>query len=240
MLPTVNADSMKIVNYSAEVTGRIDGVAAMPNLVPDADGRTILINASTSILSVTRALLAAFTARVQFKELEYRIVFGKGKGVDRGFEGIVAEISQSARTSLPDRVTQNPDYRALFPNGTDEFTTPTIRDDEEAATDLRTRLTGSNLREKDTFIGQLDAVIPVIRPAAQAVRAGELHINELAQHEMNARKAVIDTLWEQRRLVEIALGRGGKGLARFIFFDFRKSNGSDEPAAPEPTTPPTP
>ena len=40
MLPTVNDDSIKIVNYSAEVSGRIDGVAAMTNLVPAADRRT--------------------------------------------------------------------------------------------------------------------------------------------------------------------------------------------------------
>ncbi|HRI64807.1 MAG TPA: hypothetical protein PK156_11215 [Polyangium sp.] len=137
-------------------------------------------------------------------------------------------------------MTQNPDYRAIFPKGTDEFMTPTIRDDEEAATTLRTSIHGSNLHEKDAFVAQLDAVIPIIRPAAQAVRAGELHINELAQNELNARKAVVDTWWEQRRLVETALDRGGKGLARFIFFDFRKPSAADEPAAPEPETPPTP
>jgi hypothetical protein len=50
-------------------------------------------------------------------------------------------------------------------------------------------------------------------------------VNALFQTELNGRKLVVDTLWEERKAVETALGRGGKGLARFIFFDFRKSGG---------------
>lgn len=57
----------------------------MTNLVPAADRRTLLTNASTAILTVTRALFSACTARIQFKELDYRITFGKGKGIDRSF-----------------------------------------------------------------------------------------------------------------------------------------------------------
>ena len=108
---------------------------------------------------------------------------------------------------------------------------------EKRVKDLREQLKQAG---DGAFVAQLDAVIPVIHPAAQAVRAGELHINELAQNELSARKAVVDTLWEQRRLVETALGRGGKGLARFIFFDFRKASESDEPASPGPGNIPQP
>ncbi|HRI64808.1 MAG TPA: hypothetical protein PK156_11220 [Polyangium sp.] len=83
--PRERSHSIKIVNYSAEVSGRTEGVAAMTNLVPAADRRTLLTNASTAILTVTRALFSACTARIQFKELDYRITFGKGKGIDRSF-----------------------------------------------------------------------------------------------------------------------------------------------------------
>ncbi len=37
MLPTVGADSIKVTRYAAEVGGRILGIAAMSNLVPDAN-----------------------------------------------------------------------------------------------------------------------------------------------------------------------------------------------------------
>lgn len=42
MLPTVGADTVKIVRYAGEVGGRILGVAAMKNLVPDAARRASL------------------------------------------------------------------------------------------------------------------------------------------------------------------------------------------------------
>ncbi|HRI65866.1 MAG TPA: hypothetical protein PK156_16580 [Polyangium sp.] len=240
MLPTVKAESIKIVRYAAEVSGRIEGVAAMTNLVPTPERRTVLTNASNTIVTATRALHAIYVTRSQFEDIDHRITFGKGKGVDRGFEGIVAVISESTRTSLADRVEQNPDYRAIFPNGTDEYTSPTIREDEELAADLRTSLAGSNLREKDTFIALIDEVIPVVGPAARELSAGEQQVNRLFQNEINARKVVVDALWEQKRLVETALGRAGKGLARFIFFDFRKLSDADDSASPEPGNVPTP
>src|SRR5690242_10053493 len=118
MLPTVGTDTIKIVRYAAEVSGRILGIAAMHNLVPDSDRRTSLGNAAQAISSATQTLHAAYTARSQFEDLDQRITVGKGKGVDRGFDAIIASVADSTRTSLPDRNHQNPDYRAIFPNGT--------------------------------------------------------------------------------------------------------------------------
>jgi hypothetical protein len=141
---------------------------------------------------------------------------------------------------LADRTNQNPEYRAIFPNGTDEYTSPTIREDEQIATDLRLAIQNSNAPAKTEALALLDEVIPVVAPAAKALSDGEKQVNTLFQAEMNTRKNVIDALWEQRKIVEKTLGRQGKGLARFIFFDFRKAGETDspEPATPSPANPP--
>lgn len=239
MLPTVNADTIKILRYAGEVGGRILGIAAVDNLVSNADRRVDLAKSGNTIITSAQALRAAYINRLQFEDLDHRIAFGKGKGIDRGFDAIIAMISESVRTSLPDRNTSNPDYRAIFPNGTDEFISPTIREDHQNGSDLRASLMASNLPNKTEFVTLLDGVIPYLEPAAMALADGEKQINNLFQIEINARKTVVDTLWEQRKVVETILGRSGKNLARFVFFDFRKSNDSDPPAPP-PNTPPTP
>lgn len=240
MLPTVGADTVKIVRYAAQVSGRILGVAAMNNLVPDATRRASLVNAGNAILVPTQALNAAYIARIQFEHLDQRVVFGKGKGIDRGFDAIVATVSETIRTSLPDRTTQNPDYRAIFPHGTEEYTSPTIREDEQIAVDLRALVHDSNVPVKADVLALLDTVIPVVGPAATALKDGEKQVNALFQAEINGRKAVVDTLWEQRKIVETALGRGGKILARFIFFDFRQASEADDAPTPEPGSGSTP
>lgn len=233
MLPTVGADSVKITRYAAEVAGRILGIAAMTNLVPDATRRAALTQAGNTILAAAQGLHNAFVARIQYDTIDQRVIFGKGKGIDRGFEAVVAAISESVRTSLPDRNTSNPDYRAIFPNGTEPMISPTIREDEAIAGELRSSLAASNVPVKAEALAQLDAVIPVVAPAATALRDAEKHLNDLSQAELNARKAVVDTLWEQRKTVETQLGRAGKALARIVFFDFRKS-GETESAPPDP------
>lgn len=233
MLPTVGADTIKIVRYAAEVSGRIFGIAAMKNLVPDATRRASIESAGNAILVPTQALNAAYLARVQFEHLEQRVVFGKGKGIDRGFDAIVAAVSESIRTSLPDRNTQNPDYRAIFPHGTEPYSSPTIREDEQIAADLHALVHDSNVPVKADVLALLDTVIPIVAPAASALKNGENQVNALFQAEINGRKTVVDTLWEQRKVVETALGRGGKTLARFIFFDFRKSSDAEDAVAPD-------
>jgi hypothetical protein len=240
MLPSVATDTVKTVRYAAGVGGRIFGIAAMKNLVPDATRRAALIASGNAIIASAQALNTAYFARIQFEHLDQRITVGKGKGIDRGFDAVVAISSESIRTSLADRTHQNPEYRAIFPNGTDEYTSPTIREDEQIATDLRLAIQNSNAPAKTEVIALLDEVIPVVGPAAKALSDGEKQVNELFQGEMNARKNVIDALWEQRKIVETTLGRQGKGVARFIFFDFRKAGETDspEPATPDPTTPP--
>lgn len=239
MLPTVGADSIKVFRYAAEVSGRIMGIAVMNNLIPDATRRAELVECANAILSPTRALNAAYVARSQFEDLEQRITFGKGKGIDRGFDAIVANVSESVRTSLPDRTPQNPEYRAIFPHGTEEYTSPTIREDEQLATELRAAIQASNITVKNDALALLDAVIPIVGPAATALTESEKQCNALFQAEINARKAVVDALWEQRKNVEATLGRGGKGVARFIFFDFRKGGETDAsaPATPPPESP---
>lgn len=234
MLPTVGADSVKIIRYAGEVAGRIQGIAAVNNLVPDASRRADLVKSSTAIITSSQSLQSSYIARIQFEEFDYRIVFGKGKGVDRGFDAIISIVSESVRTSLPDRTTSNPDYRAIFPNGAEAHTSPTIRDDHQIGNELRTNLVASNLPDKTQLIALLDDINPALEPAANALTNGEEQIKNLFQHEMNARKTVVDTLWEQRKIVETILGRGGKTLARFVFFDFRKSGDSDASPAPQP------
>lgn len=233
MLPTVGADSVKITRYAAEVAGRIQGIAAMQILVPDATRRAALSQCGNIILAATQALHNAYVARIQYESIDQRVLFGKGKGIDRGFEAAIATISESVRTSLPDRHTSNPDYRAIFPNGTEEMTSPTIREDEAIAEELRSALAASNLTVKSDALALLDNVVPVIGPAATALRNAEQHLNGLFQAELNARKAVVDALWEQRKIVETQLGRAGKALARFVFFDFRNA-GETETATPAP------
>ena len=130
---------------------------------------------------------------------------------------------------LPDRNTRNPEYRAIFPNGTDELTSPTINEDADLAVSLHQSIKQSSLTVKAEVLTELDLVLPHIAPAATAVREGEKTVNTLFQSELNGRKQVIDTLWEQRKIIETALGRGGRGLARFIVFDFRSTSSQATP-----------
>lgn len=77
---------------------------------------------------------------------------------------------------------------------------------------------------------------------AAPVRDSEKQYNSLFLAEMTARKNVIDAIWEERKTVEKLLGRGGRSLARFIFFDFRSSSPdkADDAPAPAPASPTTP
>ncbi len=115
MLPTVGADTLKIVRYTAEVGGHTLGIFAMKNLVPDATRRAALEKSGNAIVSAAQQLNAAYVARINAEYLDQRIAFGKGRAIDRGFEAVVSAVSETIRTSLPDRNTANPDYRAIFP-----------------------------------------------------------------------------------------------------------------------------
>ena len=239
MFPTVGADSIKIIRYAGEVGGRVLGIAAMENLVPDAAKRATLLKSGNLIVASAQQLLTAYIARITAEQFDQRVILGKGRGVDRGFEAMISGHSETIRTSLPDRSTHNPDYRAVFPNGAEEYIAPTIREDDQLAVDLRKALVDSNLAVKAELVAALDIIIPVVVPAAKAVRDSELQTNDLFQTEMAARKTVVDTLWEERKGVEAVLGRAGKGLARLIFFDFRK-NGGENGADESTTTTPAP
>jgi hypothetical protein len=232
MLPTVGTDTLKICWYAGEVVGRARGVARMENLVPTNERRAT-INASADTMATALTTLAnAYVARVVYEFVQQRIALGVGRGVDRGFDALISSISEAVRTSLPDRNVRNPDYRQIFPNGAEEFTSPTIKEDEALATDLRQSVSDSNLAVKADILSQLDAVIPIVSDAAGGLRDGEKQVNALFQAELNGRKLVVDALWEQRKAIELALGRGGRQLARFVFFDVRK--GSAEAPVAEP------
>lgn len=234
MLPTVAADTLKTVPYAAQVGGRALGVAGMKNLVPDANKRAAIEKAGNAIIAAAKQLANAYVARLVAEYVDQRVLLGKGRGIDKGFDAVVAASAETIRTSLPDRVTNNPEYRAIFPNGTEALTSPTIREDDTLAAEFRQSIHDSSLAVKADVLAMLDAVLPVVGPAATALRAGEEQVNALFQAELNARKLVVDTLWEERKVIESALGRGGKGLARFVFFDFRKQ--SDDAPAEDPTT----
>ena len=79
MLPTVGSDSLKIIRYSAEVAGRILGVAAMVNLVPDAARRAALETSGNLVHTVTQQLLGAYVARLTFEHVAQRLSTGKGR-----------------------------------------------------------------------------------------------------------------------------------------------------------------
>ncbi|MDI1434129.1 hypothetical protein [Polyangium sorediatum] len=232
MLPTVGSDTLKTAWYAADVGGRTLGVAAMENLVPDAKRRAALEESGNKVVAAVKQLVGAYVARVVFEYVDQRVEIGRGRGVDRGFDAVIAVSSETIRTSLPDRSTSNPEYRAIFPHGTEEYTSPTVKEDEDLAIDLRKAVHDSTLSVKADVLALLDKVLPIVGPVASSVREGDKHVNALFQTELGARKLVIDTLWEERKAVENALGRGGRGLARFIYFDFRKGREND--AAEEP------
>ncbi|MDI1475694.1 hypothetical protein [Polyangium sp. y55x31] len=240
-MPTVGSDTLKIAWYAAEVGGRTLGVAAMENVVPEAKRRVALEESGNKVVAAVKQLVGAYVARIVFEYVDQRVAFGRGRGVDRGFDAVIAASSETIRTSLPDRSASNPEYRAIFPHGTEEYTSPTVKEDEELAIDLRKAIHDSTLSVKTDVLALLDKVIPIVGPVASAVREGEKQVNALFQTELAARKLVVDTLWEERKAVENALGRGGRGLARFIYFDFRKGRENEvveEPAAPADTEEP--
>lgn len=244
MLPTVGSDTTKIIWYTAEVAGRALGVAAVPNLITDAARRQALEASGNAIRASLQKLTQAYVARLLFEYVDYRVAIGKGRGIDKGFDATVATVSETVRTSLPDRLASNPEYRAIFPSGTEEFTSPTIREDEQLGTDLRQAVEQSKLSVKGEVIALLDAVLPIVGPAATALRDSEKQVNTLFLAEQAARKEVVDTLWQERKNIEATLGRGGRGLARFVVFDFRTGGDDDsakkEPAAPAKPADPTP
>jgi hypothetical protein len=240
MLPTVGSDSLKIIRYAAEVAGRTLGIAAMVNLVPDAARRAALETAGNLINGAAQQLVGAYFARLTFENFDQRRSFGKGRSIDRGFDAAISTSSEKIRTSLPDRSTSNPDYRAIFPHGAEEFTSPTVKEDPELADTLHAAVSESNLTVKAEVLTLLDTIIPVVGPAATEILDGEKQVNSLSLSEQAGRKLVVDTLWEQRKAVETALGRGGRGLARFVFFDFRKNGEGDAADTTQPPDAPAP
>jgi len=243
MLPTVGSDTVKIIPYAAEVAGRARGVALMVNLVPDPERRAAIEVSANHIAAVVQQAASAYTARFVFEAIDYRAAVGKGRGVDRGFDATVSVVSETIRTSLPDRSTRNPDYLAVFPNGADAFTSPTVKEDDGLAEELQAAVEKSTLAVKGNVLAVLAQLTPVVGPAATAVRDGEKQVNALFQTELAGRKLIVDALWEERKNIESALGRSGRGLARFIFFDFRKDAGQapeGEPAEPPPAPLPVP
>ncbi len=234
MLPTVGSDTLKIFTYSAEVAGRTLGVAAMPNLVPDANRRATIEAAGNAIATITKQITAAYVARLLAEFVNQRIEVGKGRGVDKGFDAGISVVSETIRTSLPDRNTRNPDYLAIFPDGAEAYTSPSIKEDADLAVELRQTIADSTLTVKADVLALLDTLIPIVTPVATDIRNGEKEVNTLFQAELNGRKQIIDCLWEQRKIVETALGRSGRGLARFIFFDFRNPASPTEEQVPAP------
>ena len=239
MLPTVGSDSSKIISYAAEVSGRVEGIAAGSALVPDATKRTALERSATRLATGARELLAAFVARTTTEMFEQRRVVGHGRGIDRGFDAGVATIAESLRTSLPDRTTTSPEYRAVFSTGsTDPFTSPTIKQDPELASDLRQRITDSGSSAKVQMLSVIEALIPLVGPAAAALTTGESAIQTQWDAELLARKKIVDALWEEKRAVEQSLGRSGRGLARFAFFDFSEPGTPSSDTKTDPGVPP--
>ena len=225
MLPNVGTDTLKICWYAGEVVGRARGIASMDILVPDLTRRTAINDSANRIHAAIQALTGAYVARVTHEFVGQRIALGQGRGVDRGFDALVSWASETARTSLPDRSVRNPEYRTIFPDGAEAYSTPTIKEDEQLADDLKQAILASKIPVKAEMVSRVDAAIPTVTAAASGLRDAEKQVNTLFQAEIAARKGVIDALWDERKAIELALGRGGRQLARFVYFDPRKPNG---------------
>jgi hypothetical protein len=90
-----------------------------------------------------------------------------------------------------------------------------------------------------------DAITPLVATAATAARDGEAQVNALFATEIKARQALVDLLWAERKKLEGTLGRSGRGIMQFLFFDFQKARAgetAEEPAPPaeEPAAPTAP
>lgn len=225
MLPNVGTDTLKICWYAGEVVGRARGIASMDILVPDPARRTAINDSANRVHAAIQTLTSAYVARITHEFVGQRIALGRGRGVDRGFDALVSWTSETARTSLPDRSVKNPEYRTIFPRGAEAYTTPTIKEDEQLVEDLKQAILASKVPAKAEMVTRVDAVIPAVTAAASGLRDAEKLVNTLFQAEIAARKLVIDALWDERKTVELALGRGGRQLARFVYFDPRKPNG---------------
>lgn len=242
---TIKTDSLNIVWHVAEVAGRLLGVARSPTLVPAPEKKSALEAVAERLIGTARNLFEVTIAGKRFEYIEQRLRVGEGRGLDRGWDATVSTVADKGRVSLPDRSTNNPDYREVFTDGTiAPYTKPTIKQDPEIGSDLRKRISTSRLPNRDELVADLDKMLPLLEPAAKAVIDGEKQVNDQFLDEVNARKLVIDTLWEERRTVEKLLGRAGRNTARFIFFDddSRSPAAAEEPPAEEPPAeePPNP
>lgn len=241
-LPSVTADSADMAWYGSEVAGRLIGITRVDNLVTDPERRAPIARVGEAIGVAARTLFDTHIARLTHEYVTNRVTVGIGRGLDRGWDGLVSETGQTSRLSLPDRSTDNPDYRAVFPNGrTDEYTGPAIGRDPEVATELRRRLASSSIPAREPLVARIDAMMPLLTTGAADVEAGDSRTNELFAAEMAARQALVTMLWEERKTVERLLGRAGRNLARFVFFDYTPKKTRDavgETTAPEPTTRP--
>jgi hypothetical protein len=240
---------MRVVAYGAEVVGRLQGAASMPVLVPDAAHRAAVAGAAERLLAGTHTLMTAAVAELMHEFLENRVAVGRGKAVDRGFERVVGQVSNGVRDAVPDRSTAHPSYRKVFAGGsTAAYTEPTIKQDPEAGAELRRAIVDSGVSVRDDVLGLIDAIAPIVGTAATAVRDGEAQVNTLWAAEVKARQELVDLLWSERKQLEGTLGRPGRGMVQFLFFDFQKNRPgaagedpvptADEPAAPAATSEP--
>ena len=161
--------------------------------------------------------------------------------MDRGFDATVSAVAEKIRTSLPDRNTANPEYRAIFKDGTaDQYVGPAVKEDPDLCLALRNAIQASSVPAKAEVVGMLEPIQTLLDTAAGGVRSAEEQVNTLFTAELTARKKLVDVLWEERKTIEQLLGRGGRGLARFIFFDFLSAPAAEVPPETEPTPTPAP
>jgi hypothetical protein len=237
-LPNAGVDTVKMVAYAAEVAGRAQGVGLSPSLVAAAQ-KTALDASASRILEATRALLAKFVVRATTEHLEHRITVGRGRGVDRGFDAAVSNVSEMLRRSLPDRNTTSDGYRQVFATGTiDGFVSPTIRQDPELAATLTAAIERSGSAAKTDLLAMLAPLRPVVDSAAAALGTGEESVSAQWKDELDGRARLVEVLWTEKRAVETALGRSGRGLARFVFFDYfgPTTDARDTEPPPAPTS----
>jgi hypothetical protein len=237
MLPTPDDGTYRVIAYAAEVGGRMTGLAGCPNLLPE-ELRPTFRESGEQIIALTRGLGAAYVATLIYEVIDQRIFVGHGMGIDRGWDRTVSDVSDVGRGAVPDRNTASPEYRSVFEDGTTKaYTQPSIKQDPELAADLRARVDASGLRTRDQMLALIDAIIGLVGPASANVKNGEERVNTLFQTDVGLRGGLTNHLWAKRKEIEGLLGRSNQALARFVFFDFKKSKPSRTAPDSSPSEP---
>lgn len=222
-----------IIAYSNEVIGRIQGILATDLLISDPNKQKTLADIATSIQTPNQALLTLYVANHLQKVGAYRTQVGLGRGHDFVFGRHVANVSESIRTGPALGSRDHAEYRKVFKDGnTKSYVDPTVREDPALCEELARCLQQVNdLNSKTALLDATTKLQAALTPVAETLVTMEKQQSKDFTIEVEGRQAVIDALWSGKKMVEAALGRD-RGLVKFIFFDFDRTEGGSKDDVP--------